>query len=78
MFEEVTGRYNGPDLELQVLEFWREQQVFAQSLAQSAWSSWGANPLVIWSNTMTRPESQSHFIAVSSRKTYSMPLSDPL
>jgi isoleucyl-tRNA synthetase len=32
-FKEVTGRYNGPALEEEVLEFWREQDVFAKTVA---------------------------------------------
>ena len=35
-FREVTGRYDGPAIESQVLEFWRDQDVFAQSLEQSS------------------------------------------
>jgi isoleucyl-tRNA synthetase len=35
-FKEVAGRYNGPALENEVLEFWREHDVFARSLQQSA------------------------------------------
>mgnify|MGYP003666820743 CR=1 FL=1 len=31
-FKEVAGRYNGPDLETEVLAFWRENDVFAKSL----------------------------------------------
>jgi isoleucyl-tRNA synthetase len=42
-FKEVSGRYNGPALENDVLEFWREQKVFEQTLEQSA----GA-PLYTW------------------------------
>ena len=34
-FEEVTGRYNGPDLESEILEFWRENNVFEKSLEQT-------------------------------------------
>ncbi len=34
-FKEVTGRYNGPALETEVLEFWREKNVFEESLKQS-------------------------------------------
>ena len=34
-FKEVSSRYNGPELEQQVLEFWREQDVFAKTLQQS-------------------------------------------
>jgi isoleucyl-tRNA synthetase len=34
-FKEVTGRYDGPAIETQVLEFWRDQDVFAQSLEMS-------------------------------------------
>ncbi|MDH5500009.1 MAG: isoleucine--tRNA ligase, partial [Gammaproteobacteria bacterium] len=34
-FREVTGRYNGPQLEQEVLDFWRENEVFAQTLQQS-------------------------------------------
>jgi len=32
VFDEVSGRYNGPDLEKKVLEFWREHDVFAKTL----------------------------------------------
>ncbi len=32
MFKEVQGRYNGPDLENEVLAFWREHDVFAKTL----------------------------------------------
>ena len=32
MFREVQGRYNGPDLENEVLAFWREHDVFAKTL----------------------------------------------
>ncbi|MEL7310994.1 MAG: isoleucine--tRNA ligase [Pseudomonadota bacterium] len=31
-FDPVTGRYDGPSLEAEVLEFWREHDVFARSL----------------------------------------------
>ena len=34
-FKEVTGRYDGPALENEVLEFWRENDVFARTLEQS-------------------------------------------
>ncbi len=34
-FKEVTGRYNGPSLEEEVLEFWRENKIFEQTLEQS-------------------------------------------
>ena len=34
-FKEVQGRYDGPALEIEVLEFWREHDVFRKSLAQS-------------------------------------------
>jgi isoleucyl-tRNA synthetase len=34
-FKEVTGRYDGPALETEVLEFWRENDVFARTLEQS-------------------------------------------
>ena len=34
-FKEVSGRYNGPALEQDVLEFWREHDVFAATLAAS-------------------------------------------
>jgi isoleucyl-tRNA synthetase len=33
LFREVRGRYNGPDLEKEVLEFWREHDVFAKTIA---------------------------------------------
>ncbi len=42
-FREVSGRYNGPALENEVLEFWREHQVFEQTLDQSA-----GRPLYTW------------------------------
>ena len=32
LFREVHGRYNGPDLEKEVLAFWREHDVFAQTI----------------------------------------------
>lgn len=35
-FDPVTGRYDGPTLESEVLEFWREHEVFAQSLDNRA------------------------------------------
>ncbi|MDX1500421.1 MAG: isoleucine--tRNA ligase, partial [Woeseiaceae bacterium] len=34
-FREVSSRYDGPALEEQVLAFWREQDTFGQTLAQS-------------------------------------------
>ena len=34
-FREVSGRYNGPVLEQEVLEFWREHDVFRQTLEGS-------------------------------------------
>ena len=34
-FKEITGRYDGPALEKEVLEFWREHDVFAQTLKHS-------------------------------------------
>jgi len=34
-FKEVTGRYNGPALETDVLDFWREHNVFEATLRQS-------------------------------------------
>ena len=34
-FKEVTGRYNGPALEEEVLSFWRENNVFEETLKQS-------------------------------------------
>ncbi|MEM6512457.1 MAG: class I tRNA ligase family protein, partial [Pseudomonadota bacterium] len=35
-FKEVDGRYNGPALEEEILEFWRDEDVFARSLEQTA------------------------------------------
>jgi isoleucyl-tRNA synthetase len=35
-FKEVTGRYNGPALEEEVLAFWKEHNTFEESLAASA------------------------------------------
>ena len=34
-FKEVQGRYDGPALETEVLEFWREQDVFRKTLELS-------------------------------------------
>jgi len=34
-FKEVTGRYNGPAIETDVLDFWRENDVFDETLKQS-------------------------------------------
>ena len=34
-FKEVQGRYNGPDLETEVLAFWREHDVFQKTLDQT-------------------------------------------
>ena len=42
-FKEVSGRYNGPALEDEVLEFWREHKIFEQTLQQSA-----GGPLYTW------------------------------
>ncbi len=46
-FKAVSGRYDGPALEHEVLEFWREQKVFEQTLKQSAGRSiftWNEGP----------------------------------
>ena len=42
-FKEVSGRYTGPALEDEVLEFWREHKIFEQTLRQSA-----GGPLYTW------------------------------
>jgi isoleucyl-tRNA synthetase len=42
-FKEVAGRYQGPALETEVLEFWREANVFEESTRQSE-----GRPLFIW------------------------------
>ncbi len=34
-FKEIDGRYNGPDLEQDILKFWRDNDVFAKSLKQT-------------------------------------------
>lgn len=34
-FEEVKSRYNGPDLETQILAFWREHEVFEKTLEKT-------------------------------------------
>ncbi|GIT54586.1 MAG: hypothetical protein Ct9H300mP16_17460 [Pseudomonadota bacterium] len=34
-FKTISGRYDGPALEAEILEFWRENQVFDPTLAQS-------------------------------------------
>ncbi len=36
VFKEVTSRYDGPRLEREILDFWREHEVFAGTLEQSA------------------------------------------
>ncbi|MCH8072795.1 MAG: isoleucine--tRNA ligase [Proteobacteria bacterium] len=46
-FKAVSGRYDGPALEHEVLEFWREQKVFEQTLKRSAGRSiftWNEGP----------------------------------
>lgn len=43
MFKKVESRYNGPALEQSVLDFWRDEDVFAQSLAASE-----GNPQYTW------------------------------
>ncbi len=35
-FDPITGRYDGPSLENEILEFWRDNDVFARSLAATA------------------------------------------
>ena len=44
-FEEVTGRYDGPALEEEILVFWHEHDVFAQSLRQGE-----GRPLFTWND----------------------------
>ena len=34
-FKSVSSRYNGPELEKRILDFWRANQIFEKSLAQS-------------------------------------------
>ena len=34
-FQEIAGRYNGPELEEQILAFWREQRIFEKTLAHT-------------------------------------------
>ena len=34
-FKSVSSRYNGPELEKRILDFWRADQIFEKSLAQS-------------------------------------------
>ncbi|MBT8080328.1 MAG: isoleucine--tRNA ligase [Gammaproteobacteria bacterium] len=36
VFKEVTGRYNGPAIEEEMLAFWREHDTFAESLRQAS------------------------------------------
>ncbi|MDH3689440.1 MAG: isoleucine--tRNA ligase [Gammaproteobacteria bacterium] len=43
MLTEVTGRYNGPSLEQQILDFWRTHDVFKSTLKYSA-----GRPLFTW------------------------------
>ena len=35
VFDQVQGRYDGPELEQRILAFWEEHSIFEQSLAQS-------------------------------------------
>ncbi len=42
-FDEVGGRYDGPELEQRMLAFWRDQRVFENSMAQSE-----GRPLYTW------------------------------
>ncbi len=42
-FDQVGGRYDGPKLEQEILEFWRRHDVFKESLRQSA-----DRPLYSW------------------------------
>jgi len=35
-FSEVQGRYDGPALEQNVLDFWKQLEIFEKTLAQSA------------------------------------------
>ncbi len=44
-FDEIDGRYDGPQLEQQVLSFWREHDVFKRSLDASE-----GNPLYTWND----------------------------
>ncbi len=39
-FKEVNSRYDGPDLETNVLEFWKEHDVFAKTLEASKDKPW--------------------------------------
>ena len=34
-FKTISSRYDGPALEAEILEFWRENQIFDRTLAQS-------------------------------------------
>jgi isoleucyl-tRNA synthetase len=34
-FKNVSGRYNGPELEQEILDLWDRQSIFDKSLAQS-------------------------------------------
>ena len=35
MFKEVSGRYDGPKLESNILEFWRDNSIFERTLEMS-------------------------------------------
>lgn len=39
-FKEVDSRYDGPNLETEVLEFWKEQDVFAKTLEETKDRPW--------------------------------------
>ena len=44
-FDEVSGRYDGPRLEREVLAYWREHDIFERSQAESA-----DRPLFVWND----------------------------
>ena len=44
-FDEVSGRYDGPRLEREVLAFWREHEIFERSQAESA-----ERPVFVWND----------------------------
>ena len=44
-FDEVSGRYDGPRLEREVLAYWREHEIFERSQAESA-----ERPLFVWND----------------------------
>jgi isoleucyl-tRNA synthetase len=68
-FKEVSGRYNGPALENEVLEFWREHKVFEQTLEQSA-----GGPLFTWNDPRYKTMNGYHVPRKAGWDTHGLPV----